>query len=152
MTANSTPPVIRDAREGDIPSVTAIESSSLGLWKGKEDLFFSELKAPSATFLVALEGDSVIGFIVAHKILDEVEINSIAVDPAHRRKGVGASLVHTIIDRLCNEPGVKMYLEVGARNRAALGFYRSLSFRETGYRKGYYSGDDAILMVRSNEN
>ena len=41
-----------------------------------------------------------------------------------------------------------MHLEVAEDNAAARSLYRKLGYEESGRRRGYYSGGDAILMRR----
>ena len=87
-----------------------------------------------------------IGFLVFRRALpDELEILNLAVDPASRRRGVGAELVR---QSLAGHRGY-VFLEVRSKNNVAEAFYRKLGFEEAGRRTDYYQNppDDAVVMA-----
>lgn len=91
-----------------------------------------------------------IGYVIFYYVLDEGEIARIAVDPAHRRKGAAARLLHAVED-FCEEKGIdRLMLEVRKSNVPAISFYREYGFAEDGIRKNYYKNpvEDAVLMSR----
>ena len=95
---------------------------------------------------VALDADRVIGFLVFRRpVPDELEILNLAVDPASRRRGVGAELVR---QSLAEHRGY-VFLEVRSRNSVAEAFYRDLGFEEAGRRADYYRNppDDALVLA-----
>lgn len=76
---------------------------------------------------------------------DEAWIMHLAT--ARKGQGLGKRLLSSALARMRHEGLTSAWLEVGARNEAALRLYRSAGFRETGIRKAYYrNGDDAIVM------
>ena len=79
---------------------------------------------------------------------DEVfEIVSVAVVPAARRRGLGRTLVRTLVDRARDEDLRRVDLEVSVANEGAIGLYRSEGFVPVGRRPRYYQdGTDAELM------
>ena len=102
-----------------------------------------ELSNPCAHFIVALNGDTVMGYLGCHHIADEGFVTNIAVFPDYRRHGVGRTLVQAAL----SEPITRLALEVRASNTAAIAMYRSLGFTEDGVRPRFYAHptEDAIL-------
>ena len=88
---------------------------------------------------------NIIGFIHIQQLIDEVDIIDVVVDEEYRRKGYGQRLVEFVIH---NNLGKRIILEVSVNNKAAIGLYNKLGFREINTRKGYYNGVDAIVMER----
>ncbi len=87
------------------------------------------------------------GFIYGQVIADEAELWRIVVDPTHRRRGLATVLLRSFREACVQRGARAIFLEVGAHNTAAIGFYRALGFCETGRRKGYYGPhEDALLM------
>ncbi|MCX6628619.1 MAG: ribosomal protein S18-alanine N-acetyltransferase, partial [Candidatus Solibacter sp.] len=96
-------------------------------------------------FLVAVEGDRVVGFLVTRTLAaDEREILNLAVAPDFRRKGVARGLFDSAFEGF--RGGV--FLEVRESNRVAQKFYKSLGFKELSKRRGYYDSppETAIVM------
>ena len=91
-----------------------------------------------------------IGFILYQLLPDETEILTIAVDPAHRRQGIGRKLLATIISAISGQTAL-LRLEVAANNVAACGLYESAGFSVAGRRPHYYQHPggavDALLMT-----
>ena len=98
------------------------------------------------------EGD-VAGFILCRSIAGEAEILTLAVDPAHRRLGVGAALTEAALGLAAATAG-SMFLEVAADNQGAIALYETAGFEPVGRRVRYYArrsgeGADAIVMRRT---
>ena len=76
------------------------------------------------------------------------EIESVAVDGAARRRGMGRSLCEAVI-AWCRRQGARaVELEVRAGSVGAIALYGRLGFVSVGKRKGYYwePVEDALLM------
>ncbi|VUT26950.1 MAG: putative N-acetyltransferase [Candidatus Methanolliviera sp. GoM_oil] len=84
--------------------------------------------------------------ILAYIIFDERNghIASIAVDPLHRRKGIGRKLVEEVLKN-CG----RAWVEVRVSNKIAQAFYEALGFIDIGVVPNYYGDEDAHVMVRS---
>lgn len=100
-------------------------------------------------FIVASKDGSVMGYVIALSQRREGSIQSIAVSPESRGKGVGELLMRSAIDHLTGKSD-RVHLLVDVENESALRLYRKLSFEETGrvVRKYYPNGDDAVEMSR----
>jgi len=91
-----------------------------------------------------------LGFLVAHKMDADWELENIAVSAIARRSGVGTSLLSALLTHVQAENGSAIFLEVRESNQAARGFYSHAGFEQTGVRKSYYSAprEDAVLYRR----
>ncbi|KXA89912.1 hypothetical protein AKJ39_02495 [candidate division MSBL1 archaeon SCGC-AAA259J03] len=121
-------------------------------------LWFSSLiHRSSGDFLVATDGRSVLGYLVG--ILEknfkirklgfkkQGHLLDIAVKEEERRRGVGTSLLKTLVDRFKEKDVNSIRLEVRTQNRGARKFYRSLGWGKKELVEGYYpNGDDALVM------
>ena len=76
------------------------------------------------------------------------ELESVAVDPAARRGGVGRALCEAVIGWCKGQRAEEMELEVRAGSGGAIGLYQGLGFVVVGRRNGYYREpvEDALLM------
>ena len=119
--------VVRRMEPRDLPAVARIQATC------PEASQWMPLDYLAHAAVVATEKGRVAGFAVARQVApDEYEILNLAVDPAVRRRGVGRTLLATLL-RL---PGHILYLEVRASNTAARALYASAGFVESGVRKG----------------
>ena len=95
----------------------------------------------------ALDGGTVLGYVVCFCAADEAEICNIAADPDRRRQGIGALLLQTALDA---HPEADFFLEVRVSNTAARALYEKHGFQELGIRPDYYENprENAIIMKR----
>jgi len=99
--------------------------------------------------LRATEKSAIVGFAVAMVVGPQAELETIAVAAEGLRRGIGRLLFAALAEKLRLERAEEILLEVRASNGPALGFYRSLGFRETGRRPRYYADpvEDALLLA-----
>jgi [ribosomal protein S18]-alanine N-acetyltransferase len=142
-------PVIRKATAGDLDALYAIEQQGQARWTRGQ--FEDELRIAFSDVRVVDDGGTVIGFAVVWNVADEIQLNNIGVSRGCRRRGVGRMLIEHIVasGRGCGKR--KICLEVSERNETAQRFYLNSGFTESGRRKRYYDGIDAILMERELE-
>ena len=89
-----------------------------------------------------------VSFIVAQILYENAEIIDIYVTNDYRRRGIAKELMNTIIN---NKEVKNITLEVNINNKNAILLYNSLGFKEATIRKGYYNGEDALLMIKVKE-
>lgn len=108
-----------------------------------------ETENPTAYFVVAVEGDEVLGYAGMHRVLGESYIDNIAVFPQYRGKGIGRELTSALIERAGEDDGEFITLEVRVSNAAAIGLYESLGFERSGVRRRFYRNptEDALIMT-----
>lgn len=142
-------PRLRPAGVSDLDGIAAVESASFEApWT--RDMFAQELERPIARVVVAEDGQdgAVLGFTCWWSVVDEAHLLRIAVDPRARRSGLGALLLAAVLRDATAGGCVRVELEVGRRNVAALALYTAAGFVEVGVRRGYYEHppDDAVLL------
>jgi ribosomal-protein-alanine N-acetyltransferase len=96
----------------------------------------------------------IIGILVVWLLIDEAHIATIAVDKAHRHKGIASQLIFTALSQLVKKGAVAATLEVRESNHAAQALYQGFGFQPVGRRREYYrdSGEDAIIMALNDLN
>ena len=100
-------------------------------------------------FTVALMDGSVVGYVIAMREGREGSIQSIAVLPGLRRRGIGKMLMESAIGRLTGR-SERVRLLVDVDNEEAIRLYHGISFVETGkiVRNYYPNGHDAAELVK----
>ena len=108
----------------------------------------SELDNPLSLWLVALDGEAVVGYVGSQSVMDEADMMNIAVLPDYRRLGIAQSLVTALCDRLARNGVHSLTLEVRSSNQPAKALYAKLGFTEVGRRPNYYSNpkEDACIL------
>ena len=132
-----------------LPQVTALEKVCFPAdpWSG--ELFRDALECPDTALLVAEKEDgTVLGYAVLSAVLDEGNLDNIAVAPSCRRRGVANALLSALTGFGREHLSVLM-LEVRASNLPAIALYEKHGFVPVGRRKNYYDAprEDAILMT-----
>ncbi len=132
----------------DLPQVIAIERRSFpSPWS--LSMFVLELSKPSGISLVASEAGRILGYIVCARYDEAFHVMDIAVDPDHRRRGVGSMLLAGLIQRAGEDASYT--LEARISNAGAIALYERYGFRGVGTRPRYYAdnGEDALIMWRA---
>lgn len=108
----------------------------------------SELHNPLSLWLVAQEGQTLLGYVGSQTCLYETDMMNIAVSPASRRQGVARALIEALVSALRERGSKQLTLEVRASNGPARQLYESLGFLQVGLRKNYYRNpkEDALIL------
>ncbi len=136
----------------DLPSILAVQAKSpeAARWFGHDYERLAE--NPHGMILVAdletMDPPKILGFAAFHRIIDEVEMRNVAVDPDHRQQGVGKALLEDARQRLLKAGAKRIFLEVRVSNKAALALYYSVGFALHSQRKDYYRDpqEDAYIL------
>ena len=113
------------------------------------DLFCEAMQKPGT--LMAIKDDVVIAYVIISQIVDELEIEDIAVCTHAKRQGCASALLQHMIIRAKQTNLSHILLEVAASNHGAMSLYAQHGFENVGVRHNYYSdaagkAKDAILM------
>ena len=88
----------------------------------------SELANENSVFIVAVEGEKVIGYIGMSVVIDEGYIFNVAVNADFRRKGVGTALINELVTYGKKNDLCFITLEVRESNQAAISLYSDFGF------------------------
>ena len=98
-----------------------------------------ELDNPHAVFRVAVEGDSLLGYVGMHHLVDEGFVTNVAVSPDARRRGVARTLLAELAAYGREHGLYRITLEVRVGNVAARTLYESEGYTLDGIRPKFYS-------------
>jgi ribosomal-protein-alanine N-acetyltransferase len=132
----------------DAPGVYAVERACFH--DPYTDRLLNELiKTRQEQFFVAADDGEIIGYAVGSANGKEGHIVSVAVDPRHRRKQVGTTLVSAVTASLTAEGIRQIQLEVRKGNAGAIAFYERMGYRIFSEIRHYYNdGEDAWILRR----
>ena len=107
-----------------------------------------ELTNPLSLWLVALDGETVAGYVGSQSVLGESDMMNLAVAPEYRRSGLGEQLVKELVNRLRETGNHCLTLEVRASNEPAISLYLKNGFAQVGRRPNYYRNpkEDALIL------
>jgi ribosomal-protein-alanine N-acetyltransferase len=105
------------------------------------------VRHPESVVLTARSDRTIAGFAVMRYGDDAAHLNLLAVDPAHRRRGIARRLVTWLEETALTAGTFVIGLELRAENREAQDFYRALGYREVGRVPGYYQGVEAAIRM-----
>lgn len=133
--------MIRRFELSDLKEILQIEAQAFPKSSYTTEMFVQFYRRYSETFLV-FEEEKVLGYIIfdlgGHVI-------SLAVEPIHRRKGIGSHLI-SVCESRCK--GDRLFVEVRKGNRGAQKFYEKLGFHLKAQIPLYYGTEDAYVMEK----
>ncbi len=148
--AEANPFAIREMDPLHVPQVLEIERACYPApWS---DLAFShEITSEASVALVAMDGESVAGYLVGWIAAGQVHVANIAVAAGHRRRGVGTRMMLRLLEEAVRRGCASSSLEVRESNLAARSMYSRLGYHAVALRKSYYSSpaEDAVVMVKT---
>ena len=98
------------------------------------------------TFIISYKIDNkYVAFLIYQLLYEKAEVIDIFVLDEYRRKGIAKALLN---EMLKDKTIKSVTLEVKESNKNAIMLYNSLGFNEVAKRKGYYNGEDALLMLK----
>ena len=137
---------IRRALIDDLPSIVRVERKSFARDAWERELFLDYLAQPGQSiFLVAIFDRKVIAYALAFHSKTRADIDSIAVAPAERGKGVAVALLKRLIGSLRRRKFRTVSLSARLGNEAAIRLYRKLGIQRTRRINNYYEDRSARL-------
>jgi ribosomal-protein-alanine N-acetyltransferase len=149
---------LRRAGVSDLDAIMAIETSVFQGDAWSAEAMRADLASPHCYYLVALpvetatepaEAAEIAGYagLLAPRGAKEADIQTIAVQPAARRGGLGRVLMISLLNEARRRGAREVFLEVRADNPNAEALYASLGFERIGVRPHYYQPDDVDAVV-----
>jgi ribosomal-protein-alanine N-acetyltransferase len=140
---------IRRLTYADLPQVISVERRAFPTpWSLA--MFVLELSKPSGICLAARRNGRIAGYLICSRYDTVWHVMNVAVDPDHRRLGIGTALLEALFVRVGDDEA-HFTLEVRPSNGGAILLYERLGFRSAGHRRRYYqdNGEDALIMWRT---
>jgi ribosomal-protein-alanine N-acetyltransferase len=99
-------------------------------------------------YVVETGAGELVAFCACWIVFDELHINSFAVSPPWRRRGLATRLLRAVFGEARAAGATSATLEVRASNVAARRLYERLSFTVEGVRRDYYQAprEDALIL------
>jgi ribosomal-protein-alanine acetyltransferase len=138
---------IRPFERRNLARIVEIERASFGkdAWPG--EMFLQTWRDSPELFLVARQGRRIAGYSIARMDFRGAELESIAVHPRYRGRGVAQALLDATLSGVQRQGGGALRLMVSTTNAPALRFYRQYGFVRKRLVKSYYgAGRDAWRM------
>jgi [ribosomal protein S18]-alanine N-acetyltransferase len=133
-----------------IADVIPIEEDLFGSERWTSAMFWNEL-AQRNFYVVALDGDELLGYAGLNTYPDEAWVQNIAVRRSGQRRGTGRALLEALLGEVARLEIKQTLLEVAVDNEPAQRLYATYDFEPVGIRRGYYqpSNTDALVMMRN---
>lgn len=139
----------------DLPSFVALENEC-GLNSRGVEGHRKKMLDPNSILLAAIRRSEnqydreIIGVFSGDVVVDELQIDNLAVRESWRRKGVGRMLLKSALSAARRLGAGKAVLEVRSAKLSARTLYERAGFVIVGLRKDYYTDppDDALLLHR----
>jgi ribosomal-protein-alanine N-acetyltransferase len=147
---------LRAMRWWDVEAVLPIERELFGDSAWTAETFWAELAQQQTRWYVVAEpaaatadGSSqpVLGYAGLLVPGPEADVQTLAVSPAARRRGLGRVLLDALIEQARARAATSLLLEVRADNEPALGLYRRRGFEQIAVRRRYYQPEDVDALV-----
>jgi len=133
----------------DLPGIETIERRSYPTpWS--RSMFAGEISKPSSICLGAFDAETheLFGYLIISRYVDAWHVMNVAVEPAHRRRGIATALLDRLFELTAEDSRRGYTLEVRVSNSEAIALYERLGFQARGIRRGYYTDnrEDALIM------
>ena len=134
-----------------IEELLPIEADLFGVERWSAAMFWNEL-ASGHYYTVALDDEGAVAGYAGLTVQppDEAWVQNVAVRRDLQRRGVGRTLLETLLAEAERRGARATLLEVAADNAPAQKLYAAYGFEPIGIRRGYYqpSNTDALVMRR----
>ena len=138
-------------RTCDVDGVFEVECECFSTpWSKKS--FLGELQNEHTVYLVAKDGEKVIGYAGVWCVLGDADITNIAVLADFRHQGVGKKLLERLIFEAEKRGSENIRLEVRKSNEAAISLYEKFGFLKVYIREKYYDNKEDALILEKKVN
>lgn len=138
---------IQPMTQAHVPAVAEIEKLCFSdAWSSLS--ITAELHNPLSLWLVAMDGQTLVGYVGSQTVFPESDMMNLAVLPDYRHCGIAKMLVNALIESLSANGANSLTLEVRISNLPAIALYEKLGFQTVGKRPNYYRNpkEDALIM------
>jgi ribosomal-protein-alanine N-acetyltransferase len=139
---------IRQMTPEDVIAVSVLEQRLFPVDAWPLHMFYDELAQPETRWYLVAEGsEGIVGYAGLMCIEPIADVQTIAVVPEYEGRGIGTTLLTSLIEEACRRYAADLLLEVRADNPRAQQLYRRFGFEQIHVRPRYYrDGVDALIM------
>ncbi len=133
----------------DLAAVAALQRATFTNAWGADAIRWELENTDVARLYVLYEpGGALVAYCACWMVFDELHINSLAVDPVWRRRGLARHLLRHVLREAAGAGARSATLEVRRSNEPARALYEGLGFQVEGQRTGYYQEprEDALVL------
>jgi len=139
---------IRLAQDSDLDVIFKNEKAAYDIpWSEK---LLKDCLDSRYTCWLMLQNKRPIGHMIFQKVLDEIHLHNVCVNPQFQKNGYGSLWIDHLYGYAKKNLVKDIILEVRVSNLTAKKLYAKRGFREIGLRKGYYKAkdgkEDALVM------
>lgn len=131
----------------DMADILQIENDTFE-FSWTEEEFIRCLQQRNCIGMIAEMDDRVVGYMVYELHKNRLHVLNFAVDPAHRRTGIGEKMIMKLAGKLDERRRARIMLEVRETNVTAQLFFRAQGFRAVSVLHDFYddTAEDAYVM------
>lgn len=118
----------REVQEEDLEDIVAVDWTAFDLFWRNGRQTIKEFMAQMPYFLVAVLGDSLVGYVCGTRYSKVGHIVRLAVNSEHHGRGIGTRLMHDIMKKMAADGVRSISLNTQQDNVKSQAFYRSLGF------------------------
>lgn len=138
---------LRRMRWWDVEEAAAVEPLLFGGDAWSAETLWSELAAPGRWYVMATDGDDVLGYAGLAANGNDADVQTVAVHPGAQGRGIGGVLLGALVGRAAREGATSVLLEVRADNATAIALYERHGFERIAVRRRYYQPEDVDAHV-----
>ena len=139
--------IVREMTCEDVDAVMTVDSAAFpDPWK--ETTFCEEIEKDYSHYFVCETDGTMVGYAGIWCIYETAELMRIATMPEFRNRGIAKELMQKILECAKDCGCERMMLEVRRSNIPAQKLYTKFGFDEISIRKGYYNGEDALILEK----
>lgn len=102
----------------------------------------------SGFYGLAYKDERILGYLLINRVLDEANIDKIAVTPEFRNRKIASTLIEFAESELKSDGVKSIYLEVSVKNDKAISLYKKHGYIKVYVRKNYYGENDDALIFK----
>lgn len=144
---------LRKFKPSDLPQILKIEKDLFGVDAYNQTVILDGFKRAGEGFIVVQQEGKIVGYITGFIEPSRDFIDNLAVKENFQRKGLGKTLLDSLLKYFSQKGFKKVQLVVRENNLSAINFYEKNSFKKIKLLKNCYpdGGTGILMQLKTNE-